>query len=257
MARTIVGVFDSFGQAGEAVRALDAMGVDSRDVSLVATDPAREYDWGSPAAGGARMQITGEGEVGERIPVGDAGAEATGTGAVTGGVIGGTAGLVAGLAALAIPGVGPLVAAGPLATALAGAGVGAVAGGLVAGLSQAGVPETEAEYYAEAVRRGGALLSVHAGDERADEIAATLRAHGAIDLPGRVAAWRQQGWAGYDPQARPYGREEIERERTAYRTQPASTSARLTAASEHPNIGDGAARPGIDPASDRPESDRT
>jgi hypothetical protein len=253
MTKTVVGVFDSFGQAGDAVRALDAMGIDSGDVSIVATDPARQYDWGSPAAGGARMQI-GDAEAG-LIDAGDAGAAAAGTGAATGGVIGGGVGLLAGMAALAIPGIGPLFAAGPIASALAGAGVGAVAGGLIGGLSQVGVPESEAEHYAEAVRRGGALLTVRASDERAVDVAALLRDHGAVDVPGRVSAWRESGWSGYDPQAEPYNREQIERERLAYRTQPASTTARL-GASEHPNLGNGAARPGIDPVDERPQSGR-
>jgi hypothetical protein len=253
MTRTVVGVFDSFEQTGEAVRALDAIGIDSADVSIVATDPAFRYEWGSPAAGGARMQVSGEGEAGDRL-AGDAGAAAAGAGAVAGGMIGGAAGLLAGMAALAVPGLGALVAAGPIAAAFAGAGVGAVAGGLIGGLGQLGVPEADAHAYAEAVRRGGALVTVRADEDRAAEVTAVLRAHGSVDLAARVAAWRASGWTGYDPGAAPYGREEIERERIAYRTQPEPTSSRLAAAREHPNLGSGAARPGIDPVSDRPDS---
>jgi hypothetical protein len=253
MAKTVVAVFDSFEQAGDAVRALDRIGIDSADVGIVATDPARDYDWGSPAAGGARMRVAADSEPGERVAAGgDAGATAAGEGAVAGGMIGGAAGLLAGVAALAIPGVGPLVAAGPLAAALAGAGVGAVAGGLIGGLTQVGVPDTDAGYYAEAVRRGGALLTVRADDDRAADVSRVLSEHGAVDLAGRVDAWRQAGWTGYDPHAQPYVREEIERERTTFRSQPGSTWARVRGDEGHPNLGSGAARPGIDPVSDRP-----
>jgi hypothetical protein len=69
-------------------------------------------------------------------------------------------GLVAGLAALAIPGVGPIIAAGPIFTALTGAGIGAAAGGLIGALANTGMPEEDARIYAEEVRRGGVLVIV-------------------------------------------------------------------------------------------------
>jgi lysozyme family protein len=87
--------------------------------------------------------------------------EGTATGATTGGVVGGTLGLLAGIGALAIPGVGPFIAAGPIMATLAGVGVGGAVGGLVGALVGMGLPEYEAKRYEGAVKDGGVLLSVH------------------------------------------------------------------------------------------------
>lgn len=100
--------------------------------------------------------------------------EGTATGAATGGVAGGVIGLLAGIGALAIPGVGPLIAAGPIMAALSGAAVGATAGGVVGGLIGLGIPEIEAKIYEEKLKSGNYLVSVHAHDgkeeDRAEEI---------------------------------------------------------------------------------------
>src|ERR1700751_1603112 len=87
--------------------------------------------------------------------------EGTATGAVTGGVIGGTLGLLAGIGALAIPGVGPFIAAGPIMATLAGLGTGGVVGGMVGALVGMGIPEFEAKRYEGRIKEGGILLSVH------------------------------------------------------------------------------------------------
>jgi Heat induced stress protein YflT domain len=87
--------------------------------------------------------------------------EGTATGAATGGTIGGTLGLLAGIGALAIPGVGPFIAAGPIMATLAGVGVGGALGGLVGALVGMGIPEYEAKRYEGRVKDGGVLLSVH------------------------------------------------------------------------------------------------
>src|SRR6201997_3667555 len=87
--------------------------------------------------------------------------EGTTTGVVAGGVIGGTLGLLAGIGALAIPGLGPFIAAGPIMGALAGIGAGAATGGLIGALVGMGIPEYEAKRYAGRVKDGGILLSVH------------------------------------------------------------------------------------------------
>ncbi len=87
--------------------------------------------------------------------------EGAATGVTTGGVIGGTLGLLAGIGALAIPGVGPFIAAGPIMGALAGLGVGGAVGGLVGALVGMGIPEYEAKRYEGRVKNGGVLLSVH------------------------------------------------------------------------------------------------
>ena len=121
---------------------------------------------------------------------------------------------------IAIPGIGAILAAGPIAAALVGAGAGAVAGGLIGGLVDLGVPETHAEYYAEAVRRGGALVTVRTDASRTDEAEKIMRENGAIDIDDRVARWRSAGWKGYNPNDAPFSHDEIERDRSTYR--PAS-----------------------------------
>jgi hypothetical protein len=87
--------------------------------------------------------------------------EGTTTGVATGGVVGGTLGLLAGIGALAIPGVGPFIAAGPIMGALAGLGVGGAVGGIIGALVGMGIPEYEAKRYEGRIRQGGVLLSVH------------------------------------------------------------------------------------------------
>lgn len=100
--------------------------------------------------------------------------------------IGGVVGLAAGMVAVAIPGIGPFLAAGPLATTLAGAvggmTVGAATGGIIGLLRDHGISEEEAQFYAEGVKRGGALVTLHGvSDKRADEARKILSRCGAID----------------------------------------------------------------------------
>jgi len=126
------------------------------------------------------------------------------TGATGGAVLGGVAGLLVGLGALTIPGVGPIIAAGPLAAALAGAGIGAAAGGLLGALVDLGIPDEEAGYYAEGVRRGGALVSVRADDDMADTAVTIMERYNPVDVESRAEEWRQSGWTGYDENAGAY-----------------------------------------------------
>jgi hypothetical protein len=90
--------------------------------------------------------------------------EGTATGAAAGGVVGGALGLLAGVGALAIPGLGPFIAAGPIMSLLAGAGAGGVVGGLVGALAGMGIPEYEAKRYEGRIKEGGILMSVHCDD---------------------------------------------------------------------------------------------
>jgi hypothetical protein len=109
--------------------------------------------------------------------------EGAATGAGTGAVLGGTLGWLAGIGALAIPGLGPFIAAGPIMAALAGAGVGGTVGGLVGALVGMGIPEYEAKRYEGRIKSGGILLSVHCDDsewtKKAKEI---LERTGAEDV---------------------------------------------------------------------------
>jgi hypothetical protein len=205
VAKTIVGSFDSFEEAQEVFRDLQQSGFSRDDISIIANNATGRLATSAgdlPPDAPATLSDTGSGAA---------------TGAAAGGVLGGAAGLVVGLMGLAIPGIGPIVAAGPLAAALAGAGVGAVAGGLIGGLTGAGVSEEDANYYAESVRRGGALVTVRADEARAEEAARIMRSHGAVDIERRAEMWRQEGWTRHDPAAQPYSVEQMERERAVYR----------------------------------------
>ena len=109
--------------------------------------------------------------------------EGTATGVAAGGAIGGTLGLLAGIGALAIPGVGPFIAAGPIMGALAGLGVGGAVGGLIGALVGMGIPEYEATRYEGRIKEGGVLLSVHC--DTSEEIARAkdvLKHTGAQDI---------------------------------------------------------------------------
>jgi hypothetical protein len=109
--------------------------------------------------------------------------EGTTAGVTTGGVIGGTLGVLAGIGALAIPGVGPLIAAGPIMAGLAGLGVGGAVGGLVGALVGMGIPEYEAKRYEGQVKGGGTLLSVHCDtSEQISRAKDLLKETGATDI---------------------------------------------------------------------------
>ncbi|WP_172200168.1 general stress protein [Saccharibacillus qingshengii] len=140
MSKKIVGVFENEREASQAIQNLQRQGFTSEEISVVAKDrdDLRAIDE----------------QTGTKAPEGLA------AGAATGGVLGGVTGLLAGVGALAIPGIGPILAAGPLAAALAGLAVGAGAGGLVGGLVGLGIPENEAEEYQEHLNRGHILVLV-------------------------------------------------------------------------------------------------
>jgi heat induced stress protein YflT len=199
MTTTVTALFESYTAAKPAVDALERSGISSSDISIIASNADGIYVDKNHTNAGA-----------------DAGA-----GAGIGAVVGGAGGLLAGLGIMAIPGVGPVVAAGWLAAtavgALGGAAVGATAGGIVGSMTNAGVNEREAQLYAEGVRRGGALVAarVDGGDVlRAQEILGRYR---PIDPVEREAAYRRNGWRSFDEAAPPYTAEEIEAERLRYR----------------------------------------
>jgi uncharacterized protein (TIGR02271 family) len=131
-------------------------------------------------------------------------------------VLGGLGGLLVGLGALAIPGIGPVLAAGPLVSALAGAGIGAATGGLLGALVNAGIPEEHAGYYAEGVRRGGTLVTVQTDDDMAQTAVDILNRFGPVDVNRRSAEWRSSNWEGFDETADPYTHDQINMERSQY-----------------------------------------
>ena len=176
--RTIARMFDSYADASAAVRDLESAGFSHDDISLV----------------GNRTETGGEARTDDASDAGSA----AGTGATIGTLIGGGAGLLAGIGSLAIPGIGPIVAAGWLVAALTGAGVGAAAGGLLGGLTGAGVSEDEAHVYAEGVRRGGTLVTVRVDEMRAAEVEQIMRRHNPVDVGTRGEEYRAGGWTRYD-----------------------------------------------------------
>jgi hypothetical protein len=125
--------------------------------------------------------------------------EGTTAGVTTGGVIGGTLGLLAGIGALAIPGIGPLIAAGPIVATLAGLGAGGAIGGIVGALVGMGIPEYEAKRYEGAVKGGGTLLSVHCDTaEQIDAAKVALRETGARDIASTGEAASDDKSGGHD-----------------------------------------------------------
>jgi hypothetical protein len=191
--RTIVALFDDYREAESAIRELEAAGIPSTDVNLIANNTGNRYgDY--PQYGIDRPAPTDNTNTGS----------GAGKGAGIGAVLGGAAGLLAGIGALAIPGVGPIVAAGALAATLAGAGVGAAVGGLVGALVEAGIPRDHADIYAEAVRRGGTLVTVRADEIVSDRVSDILNRHSPVDIEERAESWRQAGWSGFDERAEPY-----------------------------------------------------
>lgn len=176
MTATVAGTFEDRAAAERAVAQLRAAGIPAEEISFIVRD--RESPAGPPeslsgvrggAAATAQVNPTRpnlEPVLTERVrddtvePVTPEDYSATETGTATGGLIGALAGLLVGLGTVALPGLGPIVAAGPLAAALGGAALGAATGGLIGALVDAGVPEEYASTYARHVERGHVLLTV-------------------------------------------------------------------------------------------------
>ena len=157
------GIYANEATAETAVDQLIAGGFSNDDVSVLMSDVKGSRDFAA--------------EKNTKAP------EGTATGVGVGGVVGGTIGLLAGIGALAIPGVGPLIAAGPIMGALAGLGVGGTVGGLVGALVGMGIPEYEAKRYEGRVKDGGILLSVHSNtSEETKRAKLILEATGAQDI---------------------------------------------------------------------------
>jgi hypothetical protein len=172
--KTIIGLFDTSADAYAAQNDLLQGGIARERVSVITSQANRDY----------RKNL--------HLQTSEA-TEGASVGATAGALVGGAAGVLASLGLLAIPGVG-LMAIGPVLAALTGAGIGAAAGGLIGGLIGLGIPEDEAELYAEGVRRGGILLTVDAIDADAQRVAAILARHNAIDIDQRATEWESAGW---------------------------------------------------------------
>lgn len=196
---TISRLYDTYAHAERAVQSLEAAGVPHSDISIVANN---SEGWHK-----GKKDRDGDG-VDDR-------AEAAGTGAGIGAGLGGAAGLLAGLGLLAIPGLGPVVAAGWLAATAVGAAAGAATGGLVGALTEAGVSKDEAPLYAEGVRRGGTLVSARVPEADRERLEASM-SPSSVNLRDRSASWKKSGWTGYDPASQPYDANQVRKERSLY-----------------------------------------
>jgi hypothetical protein len=205
MTVTISRLYNSYDDARAAVRELEAAGVGHNDISILASNADNWYSDDRKASTFPDRDLDGN----------DDRAEAAGAGAGVGAAVGGAAGLLAGLGLMAIPGVGPVVAAGWLVSTLAGAAAGGVTGGVLGALTQAGVSKEDAEVYAEGLRRGGAVVSARVPDADARRLKAVMD-RSAVNIGERSAAYRQAGWRTFDANAAPYTADQIRRERELY-----------------------------------------
>ncbi|MBI5669167.1 MAG: YsnF/AvaK domain-containing protein [Chloroflexi bacterium] len=175
--KTVVALYEDFNTARDVVEDLVEAGFSRDRISLVANDASGEYK---------RYIGTDDDDV--------SAGEGAGFGAVVGGLIG--------LGAMLIPGIGPVIAAGPLVAGLTGAAVGAAAGaatgGIVGSLVDMGVNEDEAGYYAEGVRRGGALVTVQIDDNWENRVVDIMSRHRPVDIRRSAEEWRRSGWTGFD-----------------------------------------------------------
>jgi len=166
--RAVFGVFVSRGGAEGAILGLRDAGFSSSDVAILLPE-ALSRDLGTEKASKGPEGVT--------------------AGAGTGAVIGGVLGWLVGVGSIAIPGIGPFIAAGPIVATLAGIGVGGTVGGLAGGLIGLGIPEFEAKRYEGRVREGGILVSVHCDSaEEIDRARTVLARAGAEDVSSATEA---------------------------------------------------------------------
>jgi uncharacterized membrane protein len=160
---SVFGIVKSHSQAEQVVEGLQDAGFPVSEISVLLPDKEGKHDIGHVKATKAPEGAT--------------------TGATTGGVTGGVLGLLAGIGALAIPGVGPFIAAGPIMAALSGAAIGATTGGVVGALVGMGIPEVEAKRYEGKLKSGNYLIAVHVRDgEEEDRAKEIFKSSGAEDI---------------------------------------------------------------------------
>lgn len=203
MSKTITRLFDDYADATAAVRELEGLGIPHDDLSIVANNADKRHREHTDRD---HDGINDDGDVTR--------------GASTGAVLGGAGGLLAGLGLLAIPGLGPIVAAGWLAATAAGVGIGAAGGAatgsIVGALKNAGHTDEEANVYPEGVRRGGSLVSAKVPDNLVSDAEAVLQRNKSVDAQTRGDAYRESGWSKFDENAPAYTADEVERERALY-----------------------------------------
>lgn len=176
MQRTVIGVFSNESEAERAVRALRDSGFTEQEISLIAKDRGQGKTGGGRGGGGTGKDT----QTSMRQ-------DNIGDGVTSGAAWGGLAGLALGAGAIAIPGLGPIVAAGPIAAALTGAATGGLAGGLL----DWGIPETRGRQLQEEVRQGKILAVLRCSDSKVDRASTILRENGARDVESHSATARK------------------------------------------------------------------
>jgi uncharacterized membrane protein len=171
MSKTVVGLFDQPEVAHAAVDDLLKAGIPDKQISVITTAPQEVEEDGNLAA------------------------ESAATGATAGGIVGGTLGVLAGIGLLVMP-VGFMIV-GPLAGLLAGTAAGAVGGGVLGGLMGLGMPDEHAHAYAESIRQGGTVVTVHVSDETSIAVEEILDRDGAVHVASRVDALKKHGWTEF------------------------------------------------------------
>jgi len=175
MTKTVIGTYEDMQTASAVVNDLVNAGFDRNSISIIAENADDRHS----------AYLTDR----DRDTSGDD----VGKGAGIGAALGGVGGLLVGLGALAIPGVGPFVAAGPIAAALAGAGIGAVTGGIIGALVDLGIPEEEAQIYSESVRRGHVLVAAQVPDSQVAQASRIMERQGLVDVDRHANEWRRSG----------------------------------------------------------------
>ena len=168
MSKSIVGIATTSNQVELTLDDLQSDGlISSSEISVLMPDSGDMQDpEDRPEVGAVKATKAPEGAT---------------TGAVTGGAIGGTLGLLAGIGALAIPGLGPFIAAGPIMAALSGAAAGAAAGGVAGALVGLGIPEYEAKVYEDRIKKGGYLVAVHVEDKKKGDVVREIMKNNDLD----------------------------------------------------------------------------
>jgi hypothetical protein len=174
MTKTLVAVFANLPDARDAVRQLHDAGFPENAIGMVAH---REH-------------------CGASLGVINSVSDATNLGALA--AIGGVTGFAAGLVALAIPGIGPIVAAGPIAVELLGGG-GTVAGLLFGRLKEQGASTDDVHCYCEALRRGSIVVTIETPEDRAPAAERIIGAARLVDIEECATEWHRQGWKGFEP----------------------------------------------------------
>jgi hypothetical protein len=247
---TIVRLYEDYPAASRAVLALEVAGVPAEDISLIASNADNWYAGdgstartGGDATTGAAAERSGASASaasagstaaaagtdpsatsaaadtaatsGDRGGDGSERAESALLGAAVGGTIGTALGALASLAAVAIPGVGPVVGLGWLAAMAGGALLGAAAGGIIGALTKAGVSAEDAPVYAESIRRGGAVVSARVPESDRAHTEAILD-RDAVDINARRAEYQQSGWKDFDAGAPAYTPDQVRAERALH-----------------------------------------